>query len=102
MPTNAAYCNGAVVGPNHLNLGANLSSPASRKARIAEIPKGVLHFKTASTLLDDETVIATAALANSRVSARSSCWKAKSRLRRSAGQRRCVRQRRLWAHARHA
>ncbi|RWB39722.1 MAG: dimethylarginine dimethylaminohydrolase [Mesorhizobium sp.] len=37
------------------------------KAEIAETPKGVLHFKTASSLLDDETVISTAALANAAV-----------------------------------
>ncbi|MER8927744.1 arginine deiminase family protein [Mesorhizobium sp. M0859] len=37
------------------------------KGQIAETPKGVLHFKTASSLLDDETVIATAALANAAV-----------------------------------
>ncbi|RWO80086.1 arginine deiminase family protein [Mesorhizobium sp.] len=37
------------------------------KAQIAETPKGVLHFKTASSLLDDETVISTAALANASV-----------------------------------
>lgn len=36
-------------------------------AQIAETPNGVLHFKTASSLLDDETVIATAALANAAV-----------------------------------
>ncbi|MER9351571.1 arginine deiminase family protein [Mesorhizobium sp. M0227] len=33
------------------------------KAQVAETPKGILHFKTASSLLDDETVISTAALA---------------------------------------
>lgn len=37
------------------------------KAQIAETPKGVLHFKTASSLLDDETVISTAALADAAV-----------------------------------
>ena len=37
------------------------------RAQIAETPKGVLHFKTASSLLDDETVISTAALANAAV-----------------------------------
>ncbi|THK36734.1 dimethylarginine dimethylaminohydrolase [Ensifer sp. MPMI2T] len=37
------------------------------KARIAETPKGVLHFKTASSLLDDETIIATPALADAAV-----------------------------------
>ncbi|RWH21129.1 MAG: dimethylarginine dimethylaminohydrolase [Mesorhizobium sp.] len=37
------------------------------KAQIAETPKGVLHFKTASSLLDDETVISTAALENAAV-----------------------------------
>jgi dimethylargininase len=37
------------------------------KARIAETPKGVLHFKTASSLLDDETVISTAALVDAPV-----------------------------------
>ncbi|TIT21155.1 MAG: dimethylarginine dimethylaminohydrolase [Mesorhizobium sp.] len=34
------------------------------KAQVAETPKGVLHFKTASSLLDDESVISTAALAD--------------------------------------
>ena len=37
------------------------------KAQITETPKGVLHFKTASSLLDDETVIATSALADAAV-----------------------------------
>ncbi|RMC62501.1 arginine deiminase family protein [Sinorhizobium meliloti] len=37
------------------------------KAQIAETPKGVLHFKTASSLLDDETVVATTALADAAV-----------------------------------
>ncbi|AYG66079.1 arginine deiminase family protein [Rhizobium sp. CCGE531] len=37
------------------------------QAQIAETPKGVLHFKTGSSLLDDETVIATAALADAAV-----------------------------------
>ncbi|RWX58585.1 dimethylarginine dimethylaminohydrolase, partial [Mesorhizobium sp. M4B.F.Ca.ET.089.01.1.1] len=37
------------------------------KAQIAETPKGVLHFKTVSSLVDDETVISTAALANASV-----------------------------------
>ncbi|ESX00611.1 NG,NG-dimethylarginine dimethylaminohydrolase [Mesorhizobium sp. LSJC268A00] len=37
------------------------------KAQIAETPKGVLHFKTASSLLNDETVIVTSALADAAV-----------------------------------
>lgn len=36
-----------------------------RKARIVETPASILHFKTASSLLDEETVLATAALASS-------------------------------------
>ncbi|MGX9574323.1 dimethylarginine dimethylaminohydrolase family protein [Mesorhizobium sp. f-mel] len=37
------------------------------KARVAETPKGVLHFKTASSLLDEETIISTPALADAAV-----------------------------------
>ncbi|MER9671212.1 arginine deiminase family protein [Mesorhizobium sp. M0203] len=37
------------------------------RAQIAETPRGVLHFKTACSLLDDETVISTAALADAAV-----------------------------------
>ncbi|ATU95329.1 dimethylarginine dimethylaminohydrolase family protein [Phyllobacterium zundukense] len=37
------------------------------KAQVAETPKGVLHFKTASSLLDNRTVISTAALADAAV-----------------------------------
>lgn len=36
-------------------------------ARVAQTPKGVLHFKSASALLDEETVLATAAMAASGV-----------------------------------
>lgn len=38
-------------------------SSVGRRARIVATPAGVLHFKTACALLDDETVIATPALA---------------------------------------
>lgn len=38
-----------------------------RKARVAETPKGILHFKSASSLLDDNTILATKALAASGV-----------------------------------
>jgi len=38
-----------------------------RKGRVAETPKGILHFKSASSLLDEETVLATKALAASGV-----------------------------------
>ena len=38
-----------------------------RKARIAETPKSILHFKTAVSLLDEETVLATAAMADSGI-----------------------------------
>jgi dimethylargininase len=38
-----------------------------RKARIAETPPGVLHFKTAVSLLDEETVFATQPMAKSGV-----------------------------------
>jgi dimethylargininase len=38
-----------------------------RKARIAETPKSILHFKTAASLLDEETVLATQAMADSGV-----------------------------------
>lgn len=36
-----------------------------RRARIVQTPAGTLHFKTASSLIDEETVIATPALAES-------------------------------------
>jgi len=38
-----------------------------RKARIVETPKGVLHFKTASSLLDDETIVCTKPMAESGI-----------------------------------
>lgn len=38
-----------------------------RSARVAETPAGTLHFKTASSLIDEETVFATPALAESGV-----------------------------------
>ncbi|HTQ15412.1 MAG TPA: arginine deiminase family protein [Rhizomicrobium sp.] len=38
-----------------------------RKPRIVETPPGILHFKTASSLVDEETVLATPALAASGV-----------------------------------
>jgi dimethylargininase len=38
-----------------------------RKARIAETPKSILHFKTAASLLDEETVLATKAMAESGI-----------------------------------
>lgn len=40
-----------------------LAAELGRKARIAATPPGVLHFKTACALLDEETLIATPALA---------------------------------------
>ena len=40
-----------------------LAAELGRKARIAGTPPGVLHFKTAAALLDEETIIATPALA---------------------------------------
>lgn len=40
-----------------------LARDLGRKARIVETPAGVLHLKTACALIDDETVIATPALA---------------------------------------
>lgn len=42
-------------------------SKLGRKSEIVKTPEGVLHFKTASSLLDDETVISTATLARSGV-----------------------------------
>ena len=38
-----------------------------RPARVVETPAGTLHFKTASSLIDEQTVIATPALAASGV-----------------------------------
>jgi dimethylargininase len=38
-----------------------------RKARIADTPKSILHFKTAVSLLDEETVLATQAMAESGI-----------------------------------
>jgi dimethylargininase len=38
-----------------------------REARIAETPAGILHFKTASSLLDETTILCTAAMAQSGV-----------------------------------
>jgi dimethylargininase len=38
-----------------------------RSARIAETPAGILHFKTASSLLDDTTILCTPAMAQSGV-----------------------------------
>ncbi|MGN6148759.1 MAG: dimethylarginine dimethylaminohydrolase family protein [Rhizomicrobium sp.] len=38
-----------------------------RDARIAETPAGILHFKTASSLLDDTTILCTPAMAQSGV-----------------------------------
>ena len=38
-----------------------------REARIAETPAGTLHFKTASSLLDEATILCTAAMAQSGV-----------------------------------
>ncbi len=38
-----------------------------RKARIAETPAAILHFKTASSLLDEETVMATRKMAESGI-----------------------------------
>jgi dimethylargininase len=40
-----------------------LAAALGRKARIAETPAGILHFKTACALIDEETIIATPALA---------------------------------------
>lgn len=40
-----------------------LAAELGRRARIVETPAGTLHFKTASALIDEETVIATPALA---------------------------------------
>lgn len=40
-----------------------LAAELSRRARIVETPAGTLHFKTASALVDEETVITTPALA---------------------------------------
>lgn len=40
-----------------------LAAELGRSARIVETPRGTLHFKTASALIDEETVIATPALA---------------------------------------
>jgi len=37
------------------------------KARIAETPKSILHFKTAASLLDEETVLATKTMAQSGI-----------------------------------
>jgi len=37
------------------------------KARIAETPKSILHFKTAASLLDEETVLATRTMAESGI-----------------------------------
>lgn len=45
-------------------LAAKLSQ-LGRKARIAETPADILHFKTASSLLDERTVMATAKMAAS-------------------------------------
>ena len=38
-----------------------------RKAKIVETPKAILHFKTAVSLLDDETVLATKTMADSGI-----------------------------------
>ena len=38
-----------------------------RKARIAATPKSILHFKTASSLLDESAVLATQAMADSGI-----------------------------------
>ena len=43
---------------------AALAAELGRAARIVETPAGVLHLKTACALLDEETIIATPALAN--------------------------------------
>ncbi|MDQ8754992.1 arginine deiminase family protein [Sphingosinicella sp. LHD-64] len=40
-----------------------LAAELGRTARIVETPRGILHFKTASALVDEETVIATPVLA---------------------------------------
>lgn len=40
-----------------------LAAELGRAARVVETPRGTLHFKTASALIDEETVIATPALA---------------------------------------
>jgi dimethylargininase len=42
---------------------AAVAAELGRKTRIAQTPPGVLHFKTASALLDEETIITTPALA---------------------------------------
>jgi len=54
---------------NRVSSEALISSieKLGRKARIAETPKGVLHSKTPSSLLDGETIIATATLADAAV-----------------------------------
>ena len=44
-----------------------LAAELGRRARIVETPPGVLHFKTACALLDDQTVIATPALAGAGI-----------------------------------
>lgn len=46
---------------------ARLIEMLGRRARIVETPAGVLHFKTASALIDEETVIAAPALARAEV-----------------------------------
>lgn len=46
---------------------AEMLESLGRAARIVETPPGVLHFKTACALLDEETVFATPALARSPV-----------------------------------
>lgn len=40
-----------------------LAAELGRRARIVETPRGTLHFKTASSLIDEETIMATPALA---------------------------------------
>jgi len=42
-------------------------SEFGRDARVAQTPEGVLHFKTASSLLDENMILATRAMADSRV-----------------------------------
>ena len=47
-------------------LAAHLET-LGRKARVVETPKGVLHFKTACSLMDENAVLATASMAESGV-----------------------------------
>lgn len=53
-------------GPGAASL-ADALAVLGRRARVVDTPRGVLHFKSASALIDEETVLATEAMARSGV-----------------------------------